>query len=202
MAIEQDLLAKKFRESSASDQIIEKLLSQDRSTFIHAIGVTGYFKQVAQWHGLRLTSADVFGALLHDVGKSREPFLGLSRLERIFTCEEETLMNGHPEAGYIELSDAGLADVVNLDIVRSHHVRFDEKNTPINNLFAVCDAYDALREKRPYRLGYPKIIALEMLRSEAGGKFDPEIVEAFCGYADHLENGLARFANDLRRISD
>lgn len=70
-----------------------------------------------------------------------------------------------------------------------HHERYDGtgycqglsgQDIPLPaRLFAIVDVYDALRSERPYKkaLTHPK--ACEIINSESGGHFDPEIVEAF-----------------------
>jgi HD-GYP domain-containing protein (c-di-GMP phosphodiesterase class II) len=43
----------------------------------------------------------------------------------------------------------------------------------------VCSAYDAMTEDRPYRRGLTPRAACEELRTHAGARFFPEVVDAF-----------------------
>jgi HD-GYP domain-containing protein (c-di-GMP phosphodiesterase class II) len=45
-------------------------------------------------------------------------------------------------------------------------------------ILAVADVYDALSSDRPYRKGMVIEATLELIQKEAGGQFDPEMVEA------------------------
>jgi len=46
-------------------------------------------------------------------------------------------------------------------------------------VFAVADAFDAMTSDRVYRAGRAYEAAVEELRREAGGQFDPRVVAAF-----------------------
>jgi HD-GYP domain-containing protein (c-di-GMP phosphodiesterase class II) len=73
-------------------------------------------------------------------------------------------------------------------IVRHHHERVDGSGYPAglsgvripvaSRIMAVCDAYGAMTEARPYRDERLPHEALEELRHQAGSQFDPAVVEA------------------------
>jgi HD-GYP domain-containing protein (c-di-GMP phosphodiesterase class II) len=44
---------------------------------------------------------------------------------------------------------------------------------------AVCDAYDAMINQRPYQRAMDPAAALQELRRCAGTQFDPDVVDAF-----------------------
>lgn len=46
-------------------------------------------------------------------------------------------------------------------------------------IFAVCDAYDAIRSKRPYKEALPHEEAVKRIKNDRGKHFDPDIVDAF-----------------------
>ena len=46
-------------------------------------------------------------------------------------------------------------------------------------IFAVIDVWDALTSDRPYRPAWPRDKARDLIREEAGGHFDPCVVEKF-----------------------
>ena len=54
------------------------------------------------------------------------------------------------------------------------------KNIPIAARMAgLADVYDALISKRVYKDAWPEERVLQVIRSEEGGQFDPEVVKAF-----------------------
>ncbi len=46
-------------------------------------------------------------------------------------------------------------------------------------ILAVADVYDAVASDRPYRLGWIKDKAVDLISGEAGTHFDPAVVDAF-----------------------
>jgi putative nucleotidyltransferase with HDIG domain len=99
------------------------------------------------------------GALLHDIGKIRVPESILLKAGPL-TDEQWEVMRSHPEVGERILAPMqSLEDV--LPIVRSSHERWDGTGYPDGlageaiplgaRIVAVCDAYRAMVEDRPYR---------------------------------------------------
>jgi putative two-component system response regulator len=127
------------------------------------------------------------GALLHDVGKISIPDVILDKPDRL-TFEEYEIIKGHPAQGAHILEP--LRSVVDaIPLIRWHHERLDGKGYPdgirgeqipvLVRILSVCDIYDSLKSDRPYRpaLEWEKCVAI--LRQEAGGGLDPELVERF-----------------------
>ena len=48
-------------------------------------------------------------------------------------------------------------------------------------LFRSADVYDALVSERPYKKAFPHGKAMEIIVSESGRHFDPELVEVLLG---------------------
>ncbi|NMO18263.1 hypothetical protein HPC49_29840 [Pyxidicoccus fallax] len=48
-----------------------------------------------------------------------------------------------------------------------------------SKIIAICDAYDALTSKRPYRDAYGPEVALMLMWTEMRNKFDPELLQVF-----------------------
>jgi putative nucleotidyltransferase with HDIG domain len=125
-------------------------------------------------------------ALLHDVGKLRVPRELLNKPGPL-TDSEETLMRNHPVWGAELVSGVPGLQAVAL-IVRHHHERIDGSGYPsrlsgvripvASRIMAVCDAYGAMTEARPYRERREPHQALSELRDMAGSKFDPAVVDA------------------------
>lgn len=162
----------------------------DEYTTTHSLNVSVLSMALAEY--LEMAPADVraFGVagLLHDLGKVRIPIEILTKAGKL-TPDERLLMNRHPVEGarlIIESEeDLDLAAVVAYE----HHimlnglgypqVRFRRRCHEASNLVHVCDVYDALRTRRPYRDAWPVEQVLPYLEGRAGLEFDPDYVRVF-----------------------
>lgn len=123
---------------------------------------------------------------LHDVGKTKIPPEILNKSQPL-SEEELALVRSHAEIGAAMVAD--LADPELTATVRHHHERFDGAGYPDGlaaaeiplgaRVVAVCDTFDALTSRRPYRraIGFPE--ALSLLDREAGSQLDPGLVTLF-----------------------
>jgi len=85
--------------------------------------------------------------------------------------------------------------IMSRNICHYHHEKYDGTGYPEGlkgdaipleaRIFAVCDVYDALRAKRPYKEGLAHEEALEIISEDRGRHFDPDTVDALteCGAA-------------------
>ena len=125
-------------------------------------------------------------ALLHDVGKLRVP-REILRKAGPLSDTERRLMRNHPVWGAELVSGVPGLQAVAL-VVRHHHERVDGSGYPsalagvripvASRIMAVCDAFGAMTESRPYRARRTQEEALAELRDGAGSQFDPAVVEA------------------------
>jgi HD-GYP domain-containing protein (c-di-GMP phosphodiesterase class II) len=127
-------------------------------------------------------------ASLHDVGKAAIPDSIIEKPGPL-NASEWTFMRTHTLIGERIMAAApALKEAAKL--VRSSHERFDGSGYPDGlsgediplgaRIIAVCDAYDAMICKRPYRSRMSAEVALEEIRRCAGTQFDPRVVAAFC----------------------
>jgi putative nucleotidyltransferase with HDIG domain len=126
------------------------------------------------------------GAVLHDIGKVRVPESILNKPGPL-TDEEWTVMRTHPEVGEHILRPIQSLNAI-LPIVRHHHERWDGGGYPDKlsgraiplgaRIVAVCDAYRAMTEDRPYRKALSTDEARKELHEGSGTQFDPDCVEA------------------------
>src|SRR6266581_5880704 len=75
------------------------------------------------------------------------------------------------------------------DIILGHHERWAGGGYPQglqgdaiplgSRILAVVDAFDSMTRGRPYRPPRTRAEAIDELKREAGGQFDPRVVEAF-----------------------
>ena len=107
-------------------------------------------------------------------------------------------MRQHAEAGAAMLAGS-LAPVMRMaeEIALTHHERWDGSGYPaglageaiplVGRICAVCDVFDALRSRRPYKEPWPLPDALDELAAERGAHFDPMVVDAFLAIVDDLD---------------
>jgi HD-GYP domain-containing protein (c-di-GMP phosphodiesterase class II) len=135
------------------------------------------------------------GAVLHDIGKVRVPESILNKPGPL-TDEEWEVMRTHPEVGEHILRPIQSLNAI-LPIVRHHHERWDGAGYPDKlsgraiplgaRIVAVCDAYRAMTEDRPYREGRSTEEARRELHEGAGSQFDPDCVEAMIRALDRRD---------------
>src|SRR5439155_8058411 len=157
---------------------------------------TGRHAQRVQQYALTLTEAVdptllddpglEYGFLLHDIGKIAIPNHILEKPGPLNPAEWK-VMQAHPKIGAEILSDVTLLEGHGVDVVRSHHERWDGTGYPDGlagadiplgaRIFALADALDAMTTDRCYRPRRAHDAACRELRREAGCQFDPEVVE-------------------------
>ena len=187
-----------YRETLAS--LTSALEAKDDYTSAHAREVSDLAVAVARRLGAseELVQAIELGALLHDIGKIRIPEAVLHKRSAL-DDEEWAVMRTHPVVGEQILAPIeALANVV--PIVRSSHERWDGGGYPDGlsgeeiplgaRIVAVCDAFRAMVEPRPYR----PALDLEAARAEldrcSGTQFDPSVVTALLRSLDARHAGL------------
>jgi putative nucleotidyltransferase with HDIG domain len=162
----------------------------DQYTTTHSLNVSVLAMGLAERVGLAGRSVRAYGVagLLHDIGKTRVPLDILTKPGRL-TDGERDLMNRHPEDGAWMILRADQ----NLDLAAvvayEHHIMIDGGGYPAlrfrrechqaSRLVHVCDVFDALRTRRPYRDAWPVEAATAHISERAGREFDPVAVEAF-----------------------
>lgn len=82
------------------------------------------------------------------------------------------------------------------NIIKYHHEKYDGSGYPFKikcieipieaRIFALADAYDAIRSKRPYKEPFDHNVATERIKSDTAKHFDPDIVSAFLKCQDEF----------------
>jgi len=144
---------------------------------------------------------------LHDIGKVGIPDAVLLKPGPL-SDDEWRIMKNHVRIGAQILDRAieryGLKDrylIMAKNICAYHHERYDGsgyleglkgEEIPLEaRIFALADAYDAIRSKRPYKGPLSHEEAVRRIKEAAGRHFDPQVVEAFL-----------RCEEEFRRISE
>jgi len=162
----------------------------DQYTTTHSMNVSVLTMALAEFQGLGARDVRAFGiaGLLHDVGKTKIPIEVLTKPGKL-TDEERALMNGHPAAGARLLLDTEENLDLAIVVAYEHHIMINGGGYPAlayprqchhaSRLVHVCDVYDALRTRRPYREAWEFEKVLAYLNDRAGLEFDADLVAAF-----------------------
>ena len=132
------------------------------------------------------------GAILHDIGKMAIPDEILRKTGPLSKAERDIVLQ-HPAIAFQLLSRIPFLKKA-LDIPYCHHEKWDGSGYPRGlkgeeiplaaRIFAVVDVWDAIQSERPYKEAWPRRLAVEYLREQAGKYFDPEVVEVFLNLAE------------------
>ncbi len=126
-------------------------------------------------------------ALLHDVGK-----IGIDdrilRKPGALSEDEFEVMKGHPSKGAAIMS--GVSQLI--DIIpgmKHHHEKWSGGGYPDGlegeqipmqaRIVAIADTFDAMTTNRPYQKAMEIAYVVEKIKSFAGSRFDPRVVDAF-----------------------
>jgi response regulator RpfG family c-di-GMP phosphodiesterase len=200
------LLQHAYRQTVSA--LTDALEAKSRASRRHALRVHRYALELTEAIDASLLDDPSleYGFLLHDIGKIGIPDAILEKRGPL-RPDERLLMQQHPLIGTELLGDVPLLDGEGLQVVRSHHERWDgrgypdglaeEEIPPGARIFAVADALDAMTTDRPYRERLSWEEAVDEILRESGHQFDPRVVSAFAV----REQRLRRTQHDLARTA-
>ncbi len=149
--------------------------------------VANLAREISTEIGLNEKTKDLiyYAALLRNIGKITLPEELFNKKEKLSNEDWEQLQN-HPNVGVsILMSINFLSEVV--PYINYHKERWDGTGEPEGlkgrsiplgcRIIAVADAYCAMTTERKYRPAMESEKALEVIKSEAGTKWDPEMVD-------------------------
>jgi putative nucleotidyltransferase with HDIG domain len=123
-------------------------------------------------------------AYLHDVGMRELDYARVYRMDRPGE-QERRLYQRHPVVGARILEAAEFPGDL-AGAIRSHHERWDGtgypqrlagRNIPLpSRIIHIAEVYDVLTSPSSYRRPATREAALEVIRSEAGKQFDPDLI--------------------------
>ena len=163
--------------------------AKDPYTRGHSERVARYSMAIGK--NLQLPEKDMrdlrISALLHDVGK-----IGIDdrilRKPGALSDDEFEVMKQHPAKGAAIMS--GVAQLI--DIIpgmKYHHEKWSGGGYPDNlqgdqipmqaRIIAIADTFDAMTTNRPYQKAMELSYVVEKVKSFAGSRFDPRVVDAF-----------------------
>ena len=162
----------------------------------------GHSERVSHYCGVLAREMRLSGELLrrielgghvHDIGKIGVREDVLNKPAKLTKEEYQHIMT-HPMVGWKILAPL-LADTPEaLNIVRSHHERFDGRGIPDGlagtaipleaRIAAVADSFDAMTSDRPYRLRLSMEEAIAEIVRCSGAQYDPAVVQAMLRAVD------------------
>ncbi len=163
--------------------------AKDPYTKGHSERVSSYSMAIARHLGLDFD--DVFNvriaAILHDVGKLGIED-GILNKPGGLTDEEYKVMRRHPDIGAQIMAPISKLKTI-IPGIRNHHETWDGTGYPdrlegeqiplVARIIGVADTFDAMTTNRPYQRAMPLNHVVEKMRTMAGTRFDPQVVEAF-----------------------
>ncbi len=162
----------------------------DQYTTTHSMNVA--VLAMALGETLELGSAQVravgVAGLLHDLGKVRVSKEVLLKPGKLTETERAEIQRHPAEGARILLAGDQPLDMAAV-VAYEHHLMVDGSGYPCRHaprdthygsrLVHVCDVYDALRTRRPYRDAWESEAALQYIEQRAGLEFDPSLAATF-----------------------
>lgn len=180
------------------EAMADMLDARERMTGAHSKRVSRISTLLARKLGCSLEAIEIIGtgALLHDLGKIGIPDAILLKPGPL-TPEEREVMRMHPHIGY-NIIKAGPGLEPASEIVLEHQERYDGQGYPRGlkgeqislgaRIFAVADAYDAIRSVRTYSPPRSPEAAREELLRNRGSQFDPAVVDVLLQVQEEVED--------------
>src|SRR5438270_2932937 len=173
----------------------------DEYTTTHSLNVSVLVMALAEFLELAPQDVRTFGiaGLLHDLGKVNIPQEILNKPGKL-TDQERQVMQNHPVEGAKLIIESGRRLDLAAAVAHEHHIMINGHGYPTrhyhrdchkaSNLVHVCDVYDALRTKRPYRDSWESERVLTYIEERAGTEFEPAAASAFVRMMRKVEGGV------------
>jgi putative nucleotidyltransferase with HDIG domain len=210
--IESAQLLRKQRELflSTISILAQAVELRDPYTGNHTQRVTQYSRLLAEHLDLTPEKKQLIelGTPLHDIGKIGIDDAILRKPGRL-TPAEFDVMKTHTTKGAKILGQVPDLQPEVIEIVRSHHERWDGQGYPdglkaeaipeLARIVAVADAFDAMTSDRPYRAGMAAEVAFAEVEKQKGRQFDPTMANAFLAIRQRV---VATMQADTKKLNN
>ncbi len=164
---------------------------RDPETGMHIVRMAHYCRLIAKHIGLPPEEQDLIldASPMHDIGKVGIADFILLKGEYL-NDEEFEVMKKHTTMGY-EILQGSKSKLLQMaaTIAKYHHEKFDGTGYPegirdydiplVARICALCDVFDALMSRRPYKEPWTLEDTLREMDRRVGTHFDPDLVKAF-----------------------
>ncbi|MBU1045307.1 MAG: HD domain-containing protein [Candidatus Omnitrophica bacterium] len=177
-------------QDSSSSLALASLRSYDEYTFTHSANVAILSVTLASTliDDPLILKRLARAAILHDIGKTKIPLKILNKPDKLDPVEWQ-LMQQHPLFGAQILEQQAGMDELSIIIASQHHMKYDLSGYPqiqhlaplhpLSLVVNICDIYDAISSKRPYKNSLPCDKALSIMMRLIGCDFDPAFFKIF-----------------------
>jgi len=181
---------------------------KDNGTGEHISRMASYCKRLAMIAGLDMRDVQLIemASPMHDIGKIGIPEHILLK-EGPLDASERRMMERHPEIGVGIIGDNLQSELMNMaaSISLTHHEQWNGTGYPKGlagdmipiegRIVGICDVFDALISKRPYKAAWPIDKIRRCIADQKGRHFDPVLATLFLdNYTDFL--AICRRCND------
>jgi len=194
--------------------LLKDLKSHDEYLYSHSVNVgvlTAVLAKLLGNYSMDEIKFFTIGAFLLDIGEMKiDP--QLLNKDGKFNISDMQKMKRHPQLGYEILKNIQGINPIVLQTVLFHHEKYNNRgyyNMPYENLpvppkvAAICDVYDALTTKRPFRDEISPAKTLKILFNLAGTHFDYRLMHGFINRMGPLLNNTQSFyaRNDILELN-
>ncbi len=164
----------------------------------HTSRVASYSIAIAEKLGLPQEDIQILkqASALHDIGKMGIKDKILLKPGKL-TDEEYGEMKHHSEIGYMMLKESKNRILQTGALISyQHHEKFNGTGYPkglkgeeihiFARITALADVFDAITSVRCYKDAWPVEKSVDLIRSESGKHFDPDVVNAFLAVIDDI----------------
>lgn len=182
---------------------------KDNETGMHVIRMSWFSKFLAEQIGKDESWCELLynAAPMHDIGKIGIPDRILLKPGKLDNNEWKT-MQKHTEYG-AEIIGEHPSPLLQLakEVAVTHHEKWDGTGYPLglkqeeiplaSRIVAIADVFDALTSERPYKKAWSEQDAVNLLQSEAGKHFDPELVPKFIECLPKIREIQAKYKDEF-----
>lgn len=175
---------------TATIKLLKDFNSFDDYTYNHSVNVlllVAVFATKLDFLTLEEKLDLTLGAYLHDIGKMKIDRQLLNKVGTLDITEMKRIKR-HPQLGYELLKTIAKRSKIVLQAILFHHEKYNDKGyygLPYNHLpiypkiVSICDIFDALTSKRPYRDAVPPSTALKTIVNSMNVHFEYNLISNF-----------------------